>query len=204
MSHRITRWLAASALVALALVTAGCRAEGTPEPSPNEHSSTDLVEQPKEFDGEGVTFAGEVIGEAMVRGDMAWLHINDDAYYVKNVEEGAQLGGYNTGIAVWLPAGLAEELEYFGDYEHEGDIVEVAGVFNAACAEHGGDMDIHATELEIVELAGALYLVPVVEGDPLEAVRGLLAGTGYTMDDFYAERRRDKEREEAKYKRWGL
>lgn len=59
-------------------------------------------------------------------------------------------------------------------------------------------------ELEIVELAGALYLVPVEEGDPLDLLQGLLAGTGYTMDDFYAERRRDKEREEAKLKRWGL
>jgi len=59
-------------------------------------------------------------------------------------------------------------------------------------------------ELEIVELAGALYLVPVVEGDPLDLLQGLLADTGYTMEDFYAERRRDKEREEAKYKRWGL
>jgi len=59
-------------------------------------------------------------------------------------------------------------------------------------------------ELEIVELAGALYLVPVEEGDPLDLLRGMLAHTGYTMDDFYAERRRDKEREEAKLKRWGL
>ena len=151
MSTRMSRWLAASALVALALVMAGCRAEGTPEPSPNEHSSADLVEQPKEFDGEDVTFAGEVIGEAMARGDMAWLHINDDAYYVKNVEEGAQLGGYNTGMAVWLPAGLAEDIEYFGDYKHEGDIVEVEGIFNEACAEHGGDMDIHASALTVLE-----------------------------------------------------
>lgn len=59
-------------------------------------------------------------------------------------------------------------------------------------------------ELEIVELAGALYLVPVEEGDPLDLLRGMLADTGYTMEDFYAERRRDKEREEAKLKRWGL
>lgn len=151
MTGRTTRLALALALLALVALTAGCRAAGTPEPSPNESSSADLVEQPKEFDGESVTFAGEVIGEAMARGDMAWLHINDDAYYLRNVEEGAQLGGYNTGMAVWLPAGLTEEIEYFGDYEHEGDIVEVEGVFNAACPEHGGDMDIHATALSVLE-----------------------------------------------------
>lgn len=151
MNARIARPLLALVLLMAVGLTAGCRAEGTPEPSPNEHSSADLVEQPKEFDGQDVTFAGEAIGEAMVRGDMAWLHINDDAYYLQNVEEGAQLGGYNTGMAIWLPADLAGQIAYFGDYEHEGDIVEVDGVFNAACAEHGGDMDIHASALSVVD-----------------------------------------------------
>jgi len=28
--------------------------------------------------------------------------------------------------------------------------VKIRGTFNAACAEHGGDMDIHATSLEVV------------------------------------------------------
>jgi hypothetical protein len=151
MNRRIARSLASLSLLGLLAVTTGCRAAGTPEPSPNEYSSTDLVESPKQLDGMEVTFAGEVIGEAMVRGDMAWLHINDDAYYVKNVEEGAQLGGYNTGMAVWLPADLLDEVDHYGDYRHEGDIVEVEGVFNAACPEHGGDMDIHATSLRLVQ-----------------------------------------------------
>lgn len=151
MSRRTTRALVTLSLLGLLVLTAGCRAAGTPEPSPNEYSSTDLVESPKQLDGMTVTFAGEVIGEAMVRGDMAWIHINDDAYYIKNVEEGAQLGGYNSGMAIWLPAESTEEIDYFGDYEHEGDIVEVDGVFNAACAEHGGDMDIHATGLSVVQ-----------------------------------------------------
>lgn len=151
MSRRSTRMLLVLALLAPVVATAGCRAVGTPEPSPNEFSSADLVEQPKQLDGMTVMFEGEVIGEAMVRGDMAWLHINDDAYYVKNVEEGAQLGGYNSGMAVWLPADLTEGIQYFGDYEHEGDIVQVEGIFNAACAEHGGDMDIHATRLDVLK-----------------------------------------------------
>ncbi|MRS11851.1 MAG: hypothetical protein EG823_02110 [Actinobacteria bacterium] len=148
---RLSRSIAVAALLAVLALGAGCRAAGTPEPSPNEHSSTELIESPKEFDGSEIAFAGEVIGEAMKRGDMAWLHINDDAYYVKNVEEGAQLGGYNTGMAVWLPADLADRVTYFGDYKHEGDIVEVEGVYNAACGEHGGDTDIHATSLSVVE-----------------------------------------------------
>jgi len=117
--------------------------------SPNNPSSGGLVEEPKKYDGTEVTFEGEAIGEAMVRGTDAWIHLNDDAYMYKNVEEGAALGGYNTGMPVWLPASLAEKIATFGDYKHEGDIVKVTGVFNAACAQHGGDMDIHATTLEV-------------------------------------------------------
>jgi hypothetical protein len=138
-------------LFAVLFMSVGCRAEGVPETSPNENSSVDLVETPNEFDGEEVAFQGEVIGEAMERGDMAWLHINDDAYYLENVEEGAQLGGYNTGMAVWLPATETDSITYYGDHTHEGDIVEVVGTFNAACAEHGGDLDIHASRLTIIE-----------------------------------------------------
>lgn len=117
---------------------------------PNSPSSGELVEEPRKYDGVWVTFTGEAIGEAMVRGRYAWLHLNDDAYYLQNAEELAELGGYNSGQAVWLPALLAEKVSVFGDYRHSGDVVRVTGVFNAACAEHGGDMDIHATKLEVV------------------------------------------------------
>jgi hypothetical protein len=154
---RIALVLASLVVVALA---GGCRAAGTPEPSPNSPSSTELVETPKTYDGASVRFTGEAIGEAMKRGDMAWLHLNDDAYYLKNVEEGAHLGGYNMGMPVWLPAGKTAAIEHFGDYKHEGDVVTVSGTFNAACAEHGGDMDIHATTLEVV-LAGREVVDPI-------------------------------------------
>lgn len=113
-------------------------------------TSGELVESPKEFDGTEVTFVGEAVGESMRRGEMAWLHLNDDAYMERNVEEGASLGGYNSGHAVWVDASDAAKVTYFGDYDHEGDIVRVTGTFNAACLEHGGDMDIHAETLVIV------------------------------------------------------
>lgn len=173
-------------LVAVAM-SAGCRAAGTPEPSPNEVSSTELIESPKQYDGGDVTFAGEAIGEAMVRDDMAWLHLNDDAYYLKNVEEGAHLGGYNTGMPVWLPADEADTIAHFGDYKHEGDIVTVTGTFNAACAEHGGDMDIHATELEVVEV-GHVVVDTVLPGKIAWAVGlSLLALALYLLHRYWEQ-----------------
>lgn len=116
----------------------------------NDPTSGGLVEEPKRYDGKVVTFSGEAIGEAMVRGGRAWIHLNDDAYMDRNVEEGAALGGYNSGMAVWVPADLANAIDTYGDYKHEGSIVRVRGVFNAACAEHGGDMDIHADSVEVL------------------------------------------------------
>ncbi|MGB4582270.1 MAG: DNA-binding protein [Coriobacteriia bacterium] len=146
-------------------------------------SSGELVERPKDFDGDTVIFTGEAIGEAMVRGDMAWLHLNDDAYMEHNVEDGADLDGYNSGHAVWIDADLAAQVTSFGDYDDQGDIVTVTGVFNAACLEHGGDMDIHAVSLEILE-AGHPVDDPVSGGKVAWAI-GLAA---LAVGVFFVER----------------
>ena len=186
-----TRMLVACGLLLGVLALGGCRAQGTPEPSPNNPSSAGLVERPKSYDGTEVEFTGEVIGEVMVRGDYAWLHINDDPYYLKNVEEGAQLGGYNTGMPVWLAADLTEQIANYGDYKHEGDVVKVVGTFNAACAEHGGDMDIHARQLTIATV-GHTVVDPIHPEKTLWAVGlSLLALAFYLLNrnwDHISER----------------
>jgi hypothetical protein len=115
-------------------------------------SSSTLVEQANSWDGRTVSFMGEAVGEAMRRGDMCWVHLNDDAYMWKNIEEGTKLGGYNSGHAIWVLNNLAAKIRFFGDYLYDGDVVKVTGVFHAACREHGGDMDIHAVRLEIVRV----------------------------------------------------
>jgi hypothetical protein len=146
------RILAATAVLALALgATQFAWAKESPvTQSPNSPTSGELVENPQTWDGRTITFTGEAITEAMARGDYAWIHVNDDAYYLRNVEEGAALGGYNSGQAIWIPTTLTEQIRNYGDYTHEGDVVTVVGTFNAACGQHGGDMDIHATSLEVV------------------------------------------------------
>ena len=90
-------------------------------PAGIEVNSSTLVENANLWNGRIVTFKGEAIGESMVRGKMAWLHLNDDAYMEKNIEEGAVLGGYNSGHAVWVSAELAKKIRSFGDFKHDGD-----------------------------------------------------------------------------------
>ncbi len=131
--------------------------------------SAQLVEKPGVFDGTEIEFTGEVIGEVMNRPGGAWVHLNDDAYMERNVEEGAELGGYNSGQAVWVPGGMAEAITRAGDYHNQGDIVRVTGVFNAACPEHGGDMDIHARELVVVT-PGHAVVDPVPSWKPVLAL----------------------------------
>lgn len=111
-----------------------------------------LIDNMKKFDGETVVIEGEVIGDCMVRGDYAWITVNDDAYSRKSIEEGGKPAGIsNIGIGVWIPKGETKPIEFFGDYKTKGDIVKVVGTFHMADSAHGGDTDVHATHLEVVK-----------------------------------------------------
>lgn len=91
-------------------------------------SGTELINNAKDYDGKAVVFEGEAIGEVMLRGGYAWVNLNDGS----------------SAIGIWMPKEMADTIKYTGSYQYRGDWVEVAGVFNRACPEHGGDLDIHA------------------------------------------------------------
>lgn len=95
----------------------------------------ELVENGKSFDGKKVVVQGEALGEAMERGKYAWVNISDQT----NI------------MGIWMKLDDTKKIRFFGDYKHKGDIIKVSGAFNRACREHGGDMDIHSTTVEIVE-----------------------------------------------------
>lgn len=98
-------------------------------------SSTELINHAKELDGKTVVYQGEVIGDLMRRGKFAWANIHD---------------GQNA-IGIWIASELTNVIAYTGDYKTKGDIVEIKGIFNRACPEHGADLDIHAKELRIID-----------------------------------------------------
>jgi hypothetical protein len=97
-------------------------------------ASADLIEKAKELDGVTVDFSGEVIGDAMARGDHVWINLSDGA----------------NAIGVWLPRGLLSSIRYLGSYGVRGDTLRVRGVFHKDCPDHGGDMDIHASAVFVV------------------------------------------------------
>jgi hypothetical protein len=101
-------------------------------------SSDELIKNAKDYDGKSVLYRGEVIGDVMVRGKYAWINVND---------------GKNA-IGIWIDKDLAKDILFTGNYKTRGDQLEIAGVFQRSCLEHGGDLDIHAKVMRKIS-AGA-------------------------------------------------
>ncbi|MDD5129992.1 MAG: DNA-binding protein [Candidatus Omnitrophica bacterium] len=103
-------------------------------------SSRELISNAKQYDGKLITYSGEVVGEVMSRGEFSWVTIND---------------GENA-LGVWVKSVLAKEIKFAGNYKERGDNLEITGIFNRACANHGGDLDIHAQSLRKVSDGGVI------------------------------------------------
>ncbi|HOX31266.1 MAG TPA: hypothetical protein PLB91_02990 [Spirochaetales bacterium] len=142
--------------------------------SPNAVSSSQLVEEAKRLDGASISFEGEVIGEAMPRRDGAWINVSDGAY----------------AIGVWLPASELGKVRRFGSYRWKGDRLRVVGSFNRACPEHGGDLDIHARSVEVLEPGS-----PIEHGVPREriAAAALLLAAGSLSFLLWRKRSRNSD-----------
>ena len=97
-------------------------------------SSTELINNAKVYDGKVVAYEGEVIGDIMVRGDYAWINVND---------------GQNA-IGIWIEKSKTLDILYTGSYKSRGDWIEITGIFQRACLQHGGDLDIHAQAIRKV------------------------------------------------------
>jgi hypothetical protein len=98
-------------------------------------SINDLIEHSLTLDHQTVTVEAEVIGEVLERGDHAWINVND---------------GTNA-IGIYLRLDQTTQLKVFGDYFNVGDKVEVQGIFERSCIEHGGEMDIHAISIRVIK-----------------------------------------------------
>jgi len=109
-------------------------------------TGNDLVEDARFYDGARIEFTGEVIGDIMAREDFVWLNVNDGS----------------RAIGVWAKKDLVKNIKTAGDYNNVGDRIKVNGIFNRACREHGGDLDIHAESIYLLE-----------KGHPIEHPIGL-------------------------------
>lgn len=100
-----------------------------------EVDSNRLIDEAQAYDGREIVFSGEVIGDILDSGGHVWLNVSDG----------------DNAIGVWTSRDLAREVEMVGRYAQHGDTVRVTGVFHRACPEHGGDFDIHAQRIALIE-----------------------------------------------------
>ena len=100
-----------------------------------EKSSSQLIDQAGEYDGQKLVYSGEVIGDILHTGDHVWLNVSDGS----------------NALGVWVLNDLANVAEVPGRYKQRGDIIRVSGTFYRACPEHGGDMDLHADTVTLIE-----------------------------------------------------
>jgi lysyl-tRNA synthetase class II len=106
-------------------------------------SSIELINNAKNYNGNTVVYKGEVIGDIMLRGEYAWVNVND---------------GKNA-IGIWIRKELIKDILYTGSYKSRGDIIEITGKFNRSCLEHGGDLDIHAQDIRKIISGKPIYRV---------------------------------------------
>lgn len=97
-------------------------------------ASAELINKAKNYDGKVVVYTGEAIGDVMIRGDFAWVNVND---------------GENA-IGIWMDKELAQKIKFTGSFQSKGDRLEITGTFQRNCTKHGGDLDIHAQEIRTI------------------------------------------------------
>jgi len=90
-------------------------------------SVSELIDNGWEYDSKIINIQGEAIGELLERGKYSFVNINDGT----------------SAIGIYLKTTDGEMIKSYGNYHKIGDSVRITGVFNRACKEHGGDMDIH-------------------------------------------------------------
>lgn len=97
-------------------------------------SSTELINNARQYDSKTIVYQGEVVGDVMARREFVWLNLFD---------------GENA-VGVWLRKGMLPPIKFIGGYHEKGAILEIEGIFHINCLEHGGDLDIHADKVKII------------------------------------------------------
>jgi hypothetical protein len=115
-------------------------------------SSPVLLACPELFDGRTVTFAGEVVGSVMQRGQRAWLQVNDDAYarVLGPLPVSRVAAGSSSSVAVSVSRAAVERLLFVGGADAQGDRIRVVGVFRAAVLQVGGRYSRAASPRRVV------------------------------------------------------
>ena len=91
----------------------------------------------RSLDGTYVSFNGEAIGDIIQADDEhKWVNI---------------LGEDSSMIGVYMTNEQAAKISILGNYHKHGDTLEIVGLYSVACKEHQGELDVHASEVNVLE-----------------------------------------------------
>lgn len=139
-------------------------------------TSSELYDCPDVFDGVRVGYRGEVVGEVLVRGDEAWVQLNDDVYAgdIGPLPAHRDFRGGNAGIGVRIDAETAHAITHVGGPNTRGDIIELTGLFRR--------VDEVTSEVTVIEAATADIVVRGVPFDrPLRPDRAVVAAVLFVL-----------------------
>ena len=134
-------------VLAVTAVLLGVATPATATAPPLSLSTKEIVSLPPSEGGLDVTMEGEAI--------LAALRSDEGHVFVNLLQD-------DTAVGVWMSRVQADRIDGFGRYGRSGTFLRVEGVVNVACAQHGGDLDVHAARVEVVSPAqeAGLVLVP--------------------------------------------
>ena len=121
-------------------------------------TSSEVIECPEAFDGQVVTYVGEVIGDVLRRDEGAWVLMNDDDYALEvgPLDSHGEFRGYNSGLSVWLEGDLVELAEQPGGPRWRGDVLRIDAVVHRADPADGGGLTLRAFDAEVLAPAEPL------------------------------------------------
>lgn len=123
-----------------------------PASAAEEVSVPEILELEADLAGEEITVEGELVGDYGFRDDGSmWTQLNGDAYVDQPLREEGSPVGANVGIAVRMPAELAEALDPPGGYRNRGPVVRVTGIWKYHDPDRQGESYLEVQSLTVTE-----------------------------------------------------
>lgn len=133
-----------------------------------------LTSANRALDGSEVSFTGETVGDVVnAEAGYKWVNI---------------MGTADTVISVRMTDEQAGLIQNSGSYQATGTVFKIAGTYHIACAEHQGELDVHADEVEVTDAGGPTTHL-IASGRIMLACIVCLIAAAILVTFFFARRR---------------
>jgi hypothetical protein len=115
-----------------------------------------LLEQQDNLDGKRISFQGELIGQAIYEKKGVFVNLMDQEF---------------NALGIYMDKSFVKKFTHYGRHGTKGDFVKATGTFHKVCTQHGGDTDLHASEIQILKTGET---IPEPKVSPVKITLSLL------------------------------